>query len=47
VAHNINLIVYPVQDVERAKAFYGRFLDTESYAEAPYYVGYRVGDQEV
>jgi predicted enzyme related to lactoylglutathione lyase len=47
VARSINLIVYPTQDVEAAKAFYGRFLDTEPYADSPYYVGYRVGDQEV
>jgi predicted enzyme related to lactoylglutathione lyase len=43
MAQNIKLIVYPVQDIEKAKAFYGKFLD----AEPTYYVGYRVGDLEV
>jgi len=47
MAQNIKLIVYPVQDVEKAKAFYGKFLDTEPYADTPYYIGYRVGDLEV
>jgi len=47
MARTINLIVYPVHDVEKAKAFYAKFLDAEPYAESPYYVGYRVGDQEV
>jgi catechol 2,3-dioxygenase-like lactoylglutathione lyase family enzyme len=47
MAQNIKLIVYPVKDVEKAKAFYGKFLDVEPYVEGPYYVGYRVGDQEV
>jgi predicted enzyme related to lactoylglutathione lyase len=47
MAQNIKLIVYPVQDIERAKAFYGKFLDVEPYVESAYYVGYRVGDQEV
>lgn len=47
MAQNIKLIVYPVKDIEKAKAFYGKFLDVEPYAESPYYVGYRVGDQEV
>jgi predicted enzyme related to lactoylglutathione lyase len=47
VSRSINLIVYPTQDVKGAKAFYGQFLDTEPYADSPYYVGYRVGDQEV
>ena len=47
MAQNIKLIVYPVKDIEKAKAFYGKFLDAEPYVEGPYYVGYRVGDQEV
>ena len=47
MAQNIKLIVYPVKDIEKAKAFFGKFLDVEPYVESPYYVGYRVGDQEV
>jgi predicted enzyme related to lactoylglutathione lyase len=47
MAQNIKLIVYPVQDLEKAKAFYGRFLDAEPYVEGPYYVGYKVGNQEI
>lgn len=47
MARKIKLLVYPVKDVEKAKAFYGKFLDTEPYAEGAYYVGYRVGDQEI
>ena len=44
---NIKLIVYPVKNIEKAKAFYGKFLDAILYVDSPYYVGYRVGDQEV
>jgi predicted enzyme related to lactoylglutathione lyase len=44
---NIKLLVYPVKDIEKAKAFYGMFLEVEPYVEGPYYVGYRVGDLEV
>lgn len=47
MARNIKLLVYPVKDVEKAKAFYSKYLDVEPYVEGPYYVGYRVGDQEV
>ncbi|SRR6266404_3505709 len=47
MAQNIKLIVYPVQDIEKAKAFYGKYLGVEPYADSPYYIGYRVGDQEV
>ena len=44
---SIKLIVYPVKDIEKAKAFYGEFLGVEPYVEGPYYVGYRVDDLEV
>ncbi len=47
MAQNIKVIVYPVKDIEKAKAFYGKFLDVEPYVEGSYYVGYRVGDQEI
>lgn len=47
MAQNIKLIVYPVKDLEKARAFYGKFLDVEPYVDGSYYVGYRVGDQEV
>jgi predicted enzyme related to lactoylglutathione lyase len=47
LAQNIKLIVYPVKDIEKAKAFYGKFLDAEPYVASPYYVGYRVGNLEV
>jgi predicted enzyme related to lactoylglutathione lyase len=47
LAQNIKLIVYPVKDTEKAKAFYGKFLEAEPYVESPYYVGFRVGDLEV
>jgi len=44
MARNIKLIVYPVKDLDKAKAFYGKFLGAEPYADSPYYVGYRVDD---
>ncbi len=47
MAQNIKLIVYPVRDIEKAKAFYGKFLDVKPYVEGSNYVGYRVGDLEV
>jgi predicted enzyme related to lactoylglutathione lyase len=47
MARCINLLVYPVKDVGEAKTFYSQFLGVEPYADSPYYVGYRVGDQEV
>jgi predicted enzyme related to lactoylglutathione lyase len=47
MANNIPLIVYPVKDLQKSKAFFNTFLETEPYAESEYYVGYRVGDLEV
>jgi predicted enzyme related to lactoylglutathione lyase len=43
----IQLLVYPVKDIARAKALYRTLLGVEPYADAPYYVGFRVGDQEI
>jgi predicted enzyme related to lactoylglutathione lyase len=47
MARSIKLVVYPVTDLEKAKAFYGKLLGTKPYADGPYYVGYRDGDLEV
>ena len=44
---NVKLIVYPVSDIEKAKAFYRQFLDVEPYVESSFYVGYRIEDLEV
>ena len=41
-----NTIVVPVHDLAAAKAVYGALLG-EPHTDQPYYVGYRLGDQEV
>jgi predicted enzyme related to lactoylglutathione lyase len=43
----ISLILYPVKDIEKAKAMFTKVLGVAPYADAPYYVGFKVGDQEV
>ena len=43
----ISLLVYPVKDAARAKLLYAKLLGVEPYADAPYYVGFRIGDQEI
>ena len=43
----ISVLVYPVKDLPRAKTLYGKLLGVQPYADAPYYVGFRVGDQEI
>ena len=43
----IKLLVYPVTDTGKAKAFFNKFLGVEPYVDSPYYVGYKVGETEV
>src|SRR5205807_4120484 len=47
MAQNIKLLVYPAKDLELAKTLFGKYLGVEPYADAPYYVGYKVDDFEV
>jgi hypothetical protein len=43
----IQTIIYPVKDTVRGKKLFGALLGVEPYVDEPYYVGFRVGDQEV
>ena len=40
-------IIYPVKDLDRAKAVYGSLMGVAPAVDAAYYVGYDVGDQHV
>lgn len=44
---SISLVLYPVTDIARAKAQFTVYLGVEPYVDSPYYVGFKVGDQEV
>ena len=43
----IKTIIYPVTDLDRAKALYGALLGVAPSTDQPYYVGFDVGGQEV
>ncbi len=43
----IRTVVYPASDIARAKALFRELLGIEPYADAPYYVGFKVGDQDI
>jgi len=43
----IKTVIYPVNDIARAKALFSELLGVEPYVDEPYYVGFRVGDQEI
>ncbi len=38
---------YPVKDIAQAKTLYSKLLGIEPYMDEAYYVGFRVGDQEI
>ncbi|MCL4254590.1 MAG: glyoxalase [Anaerolineae bacterium] len=47
MSNSITLLVYPVKDVEQAKAFYNTFLGVAPYVDSPYYVGYKLDNMEI
>lgn len=47
MANNIQLIVFPIKDAAKAKAFYSSYLGMEPYIDSDFYIGYRLGDFEV
>src|SRR3954452_9912196 len=47
MASGFQLIVFPVSDAARGKALFQTLLGVEPYVDEPYYVGFRVGDQEL
>src|SRR6266498_1566252 len=40
-------LIVPVKDLAQAKTLYGKLLGVEPYADEAYYVGFRVGEQEL
>lgn len=43
----IRLFIYPVRDIAQAKTLFSKLLGTQPYFDQPYYVGFKVGDQEI
>jgi predicted enzyme related to lactoylglutathione lyase len=47
MTQEIKTFVYPVKDLAQAKTLYSTLLGVEPYGDSPYYVGFKVGDQEI
>jgi len=47
MSQGVRTIIYPVKDVAQAKALFGKLLGVKPYMAEAYYVGFRVGDQEI
>jgi len=43
----IKTVLYPVKDVAQAKALYVKLLGVEPESDTPYYVGFKLGDQQI
>jgi predicted enzyme related to lactoylglutathione lyase len=43
----VTTVIYPVKDLARAKVLFRELLGKEPYADAPYYVGFKVGKQDI
>src|SRR5262245_15509509 len=43
----IKTVIYPVKDMTQATALFRKLLGVEPYAEQPYYVGFKIGDQDI
>jgi predicted enzyme related to lactoylglutathione lyase len=43
----IEVIVYPVSNLLQTKTLYRTLLGVDPYVDQAYYVGFRVGDQEI
>ena len=43
----IKTVIYPVKDITQATTLFRKFLGTEPYADQPYYVGFKINDQDI
>ena len=43
----VKTVVYPVKDIAKAKEIFRELLGVEPYADAPYYVGFKVDNQDI
>ena len=47
MTEGVQIVIYPVNDLAAAKARFTALLGVEPYADAPYYVGYKVAGQDI
>lgn len=43
----VSTIIYPVKDIAQAKALFSQLLGMKPYVDEPYYVGFKVGGQDI
>ncbi len=47
MSNGVTTVIYPVKDIAKAKTLFTALLGKEPYADQPYYVGYKVGNQDI
>jgi predicted enzyme related to lactoylglutathione lyase len=47
VSQGISQIIFPVADLDKAKAVFGALLGVEPMMDQPYYVGYQIDGQDI
>jgi len=47
MSQGIRTFIYPVKDIAQAKTLYSTLLGIEPIMDEAYYVGFRVGDQDI
>jgi predicted enzyme related to lactoylglutathione lyase len=45
--NQITSVIYPVKDLDTAKKLYSTLLGVEPYFDQPFYVGFKIGEQEI
>jgi predicted enzyme related to lactoylglutathione lyase len=43
----VKVFICPVKDIPQAKTLYSKLLGIEPYVDSAYYVGFKIGDQEL
>lgn len=45
--NGIKTVIYPVKDITASMSLFRKFLEVDPYAEQPYYVGFKISDQDI
>ena len=43
----VKTILYPVKDINQSRTVFQKLLGVEPYADQPYYVGFKINDQDI
>jgi len=43
----IKIILYPAKDMNQSKTLFSKFLGVDPYVDQPYYVGFKINDQDI